>query len=308
MRITNRMLSNNAIRNINRNLENMARAQEQMSSGKRVNRPSDDPIVVARILAFKTSIAANDQYQKNMEDAKGWVDASESALGMATSTLQRARELAVYGANGTMPKESMQALGKEVDQLIDEMKQIANTSYGGRYLFGGSRTTEAPFVDNTGNDKNVKPVIYNGNEANLEWEIAPQVKITVNENGQQIFVDAIDTNTGNKIGIFDLLKKLSNALNSGDYSGVEDTLSQFDQAIDHILDIRASLGAMSNRLEMSLSRLGDTQISLTQTMSKLEDVDLAKATIEYKNYENVYLASLATSAKALQPSLIDYLS
>ncbi|OIQ60523.1 flagellar hook-associated protein FlgL [Neomoorella thermoacetica] len=299
MRITNRMLSNNAIRNINRNLENMARAQEQMSSGKRVNRPSDDPIVVARILAFKTSIAANDQYQKNMEDAKGWVDASESALGMATDVLQRARELAVYGANGTMPLESMQALGKEVDQLKDEMKQIANTSYGGRYLFGGSKTTEAPFGDD---------LVYKGDEANLEWEIAPRVKIAVNENGKETFVDAIDTGSGSKKGIFDLLSELSNALNKGDYSGVEGTLSQFDQAIDHILDIRASLGAMSNRLEMSLSRLSDTQISLTQTMSKLEDVDLAKATIEYKNYENVYLASLATSAKALQPSLIDYLS
>ncbi|GAF26459.1 MAG: flagellar hook-associated protein 3 FlgL [Moorella sp. (in: firmicutes)] len=294
MRITNRMLSNNAIRNINRNLENMARAQEQMSSGKRVNRPSDDPIVVARILAFKTSIAANDQYQKNMEDAKGWVDASEGALGMATDVLQRARELAVYGANGTMPDTSMKALAAEVNQLIDEMVQIANTSYGGRYLFGGSNTTTPPF-SHTGDTINP-----NYNTQDLEWEIAPQVTITVNKNGGEVFQQGDND-------IFQLLKELRDDLDGGKNTDVSNLLGRFDQAIDHILDIRASLGAMSNRLEMSLSRLSDTQISLTQTMSKLEDVDLAKATIEYKNYENVYLASLATSAKALQPSLIDYL-
>ncbi|BCV20776.1 flagellar hook-associated protein FlgL [Moorella sp. Hama-1] len=294
MRVTNRMLNNNVIRNINRNLENMARTQEQMSSGKRVNRPSDDPIVVARVLGFKISIAANDQYKKNMEDAKGWLDASESALGMATDVLQRARELAVYGSNGTMPKESMEALAAEVDQLFGEMVQIANSSYGGRFLFGGSQTTQRPFTDD-GTYQGMK-----GSGSELKWEVAPQVTITVNENGQDVFKqDSID--------VFKLLEDLSKDLASHNNTAVSSTLSQFDQAIDHILNLRATLGAKSNRMEMAMSRLDDTQIGLTQTMSKLEDIDLAETVMNYKTQENVYLASLSTGAKVLQPSLIDYL-
>ncbi|MBE3573709.1 MAG: flagellar hook-associated protein FlgL [Moorella humiferrea] len=304
MRITNRMLGQNVVRNINRNLENMYRTQEQMSTGKRVNRPSDDPIVVARILAFKTSIAANDQYKKNMEDAKGWLDASESALGMATDVLQRARELAVYGSNGTMPAESMQALGQEVDQLLDEMVQVANTSYGGRYLFGGTYTQETPFAK-TITDGKISSVVYNGNLGELNWEIAPGVVVAVNENGGKIFSQAIDN--GGKDSIFDLLIELRDALNGGNYSAVQSTLGKFDQAIDHLLNIRATLGAKSNRLEMAMSRLDDTQTGLTATMSKLEDVDLAETVMNYKNRENVYLASLATGAMVLQRSLIDYL-
>ncbi|AKX93493.1 flagellar hook-associated protein FlgL [Moorella thermoacetica] len=304
MRVTNRMLNNNVIRNINRNLENMARTQEQMSSGKRVNRPSDDPIVVARVLAFKTSIAANDQYKKNMEDAKGWLDASESVLGMATDVLQRARELAVYGSNGTMPPESMDALGKEVDQLLDEMMQVANTSYGGRYIFGGSQTTATPFVSNSSSTDD--PVEYNGDSAALNWEIAPGVTISVNENGDQIFMQAINNGSATE-SIFKLLNDLSAALHGGTATDVSATLNKFDQAIDHILNIRATLGAKSNRMEMAMSRLEDTQIGLTQTMSKLEDIDLAETVMNYKTQENVYLASLSTGAKVLQPSLIDYL-
>ncbi|MGI6285535.1 flagellar hook-associated protein FlgL [Neomoorella humiferrea] len=307
VRITNRMLGQNVIRNINRNLEYMYRVQEQMSTGKRVNRPSDDPIVVARVLAFKTSIAANDQYKKNMEDAKGWIDASESALGMATDVLQRARELAVYGANGTMPEESMQALGEEVEQLLDEMVQVANTSYGGRYLFGGTVTTKVPFNKISDTNNLQYPVAYQGDTGSLNWEIAPGVVLPVNENGRKVFVEAVDDGSGGNLSLFKLLSDLSGALKSGDYGQVEASLGKFDQAIDHLLNIRAALGAKSNRMEMAMSRLDDTQIGLTTTMSKLEDVDLAETVMNYKNRENVYLASLATGAMVLQPSLIDYL-
>ncbi|WP_338825200.1 Flagellar hook-associated protein 3 [Moorella humiferrea] len=307
VRITNRMLGQNVVRNINRNLEYMYRVQEQMSTGKRVNRPSDDPIVVARVLAFKTSIAANDQYKKNMEDAKGWIDASESALGMATDVLQRARELAVYGANGTMPEESMQALGEEVEQLLDEMVQVANTSYGGRYLFGGTYTTGTPFEKESDPTNPDYPVKYEGNTGELNWEIAPGVVIPVNENGSKVFMEAVNDGAGGKLSLFKLLSDLSGALKRGNYGQVEASLGKFDQAIDHLLNIRAALGAKSNRMEMAMSRLDDTQIGLTTTMSKLEDVDLAETVMNYKNRENVYLASLATGAMVLQPSLIDYL-
>ncbi|MDK2820345.1 MAG: flagellar hook-associated protein 3 FlgL [Clostridia bacterium] len=303
MRITNHMLSRNVIRNITHNLEVMSKTQEQMASGHTVNRPSDDPIYTARILSFKSSIAADDQYKKNMEDAKGWLDASDGALDLTIKVLQRARELAVYGSNGTLPKNSMEAQAKEVDQLIDELKQTANISYGGRYLFGGTDTTEVPF-EKVGNN-----IVYKGNTGSLEWEIAPNVTMAVNENGQKIFMEAIDSD-GDGVkdkGIFDLLGELSTSLKSGDYQAVSNTLGDFSKAVDHVLSIRATLGAKSNRMELAMARLDESQLSLKETMSKLADVDLAEVVMNYKAQEYVYQAALATGAKVLQPSLIDYL-
>ncbi|MDN5346731.1 MAG: flagellar hook-associated protein 3 FlgL [Clostridia bacterium] len=316
MRVTNRMLVANVLQNINRNLEIMSKTQKQMSSGKKVSRPSDDPIAVARILSFKTALALQEQHNKNMEDARGWLDASESALNMATATLQRARELAVYGANGTMSKASMKALAEEVDQLIDELVHTANTSYGGRFLFGGSQTTSAPFRRS---DSPAKPVDYNGDEQSLEWEVAPQVTMSVNENGQKVFMavieaaDGLDVDTDNdgtpdKKSIFKLLQDLHDALQGQDASRISgELLGQFDQAIDHLLNIRATLGARSNRLVMAQERLFNAKISLTETMSKLEDINLAETVMYYKTQENVYQAALATAAMVIQPSLINYL-
>ncbi|MGI9951230.1 flagellar hook-associated protein FlgL [Moorellaceae bacterium AZ2] len=296
MRVTNRMLINNVLTNINNNLQNMSKTQKQMSSGKRVSRPSDDPIVVARVLSFKTALAQQDQYDKNMADARGWLDASETALNMATATLQRARELAVYGANGTMPEASLKALAAEVDQLIDELIQTANTSYGGRFLFGGTTTTSAPF-ERTGDS-----VSYNGNTGSLDWEVAQGVTITVNENGKKVFMEAV-----NGSSIFELLFDLKDHLEKSEHSEVGNTIAEFDQAIDHLLNIRATLGAKSKRLEMAQERLFVAKIGLTETMSKLEDIDLAETVMYYKNAENVYQAALATAAMVLQPSLVHYL-
>ncbi|SMB93890.1 flagellar hook-associated protein 3 FlgL [Thermanaeromonas toyohensis ToBE] len=303
MRVTNQMLINNLLTNINHNLEILSRTQKQLSSGKTVSRPSDDPIIVARVLAFKTALAEDEQYSKNMDDARGWLDASEGALNMATSTLQRAKELAVYGANGTLPQASREALAAEVDQLIDELIQTANTSYGGRYLFGGSYTTLPPFSRAGG------IVVYNGDDKALEWEVAPQVTMAVNENGNKTFMQAVDSD-GDGVpdkSIFQVLQDLYQALLDGNYPGLSKTLGELDQAIDHILNIRATLGAKSNRVRMAQERLFSAKASLTETMSKLEDIDLAETVMNYKNQENVYQAALATAAMILQPTLINYL-
>lgn len=303
MRVTNRMLITNVLTNINNNLQNMGKVQKQMSSGKRVSRPSDDPIVVARVLSFKTALAQQDQYDKNMADARGWLDASETALNMATATLQRARELAVYGANGTMPEASLKALAAEVDQLIDELIQTANTSYGGRFLFGGTTTTSAPFKREKDPVSGKDLVSYNGNTGSLDWEVAQGVTITVNENGQKIFMEAVNGSQS----IFELLFDLKDHLEKSEHSEVGNTIGEFDQAIDHLLNIRATLGAKSKRLEMAQERLFVAKIGLTETMSKLEDIDLAETVMYYKNAENVYQAALATAAMVLQPSLVHYL-
>lgn len=292
MRINNRMLTNNILRNLNHNLERLEKAQRQMSSGKLVSRPSDDPIVLSRIMSLKTMLMEQEQHVKNMEDAIGWVDATDSALGNASAVVQRARELAVYGASDSMPQASREALAAEVDQLINELSQVANSSYAGKYIFGGGVTNQEPFV------RSGDLVTYQGDSLKQQWEVSPGVTMPVNITGQEAFVDS---------GIFTALVELKNALMSADTQLIGQSVKKMDEKLDHILSLRAIAGAKSNRLRLAKDRAFETKIIQTELMSNLEDVDYAEAVINYKIQEYAYQAALSTAAKVIQPSLLDFL-
>ncbi|MBS3976789.1 MAG: flagellar hook-associated protein FlgL [Syntrophomonadaceae bacterium] len=297
MRITNNMLKNNVLQNLNHNLSYMAKVQRQMSSGKAVTRPSDDPIATAQILTYKTVLAEMDQHARNMDDAIGWLEVSESALNHVTKVLQRARELAVYGASGTIPSESRQALAQEVGQLVEEMAQAANTSYAGRYVFGGSVTHQPPFVHQG------SQVVYAGNDFRHNWEVAPGVTVAVNISGQEAFQIQAD-NTGK---VFQVMLDLKTALENSDMSQVSASIQTIENATNHILEQRAVLGAKSNRLQVAKERAQEAHLETTKLLSQLEDVDLAEAIIRFKSRESAYHAALSTAAMVLQPSLINFL-
>ncbi|KKM12370.1 hypothetical protein SY88_04295 [Clostridiales bacterium PH28_bin88] len=299
MRITNQMLTRNTLQNLNRNLRAMSTTQEQMSSGKKVSKPSDDPIATAQILSYKTFLGEQKQHLRNIEDGIGWIDVSESAVGRVTDIFQRARELAVYGASGTIPDDSRKALAREVDQLIDELVQVANTNYAGRYVFGGAYTAQPPFA-RVGDS-----VIYDGDGQAQNWEVAPGVTLSVNISG----IEGFDVpSTGSPSSLFASLFALRDALDNGDISALPGSvLSDLDKYGDHTLNVRAELGAKSNRLSLAKSRTEEAQVKMTEMMSKLEDIDLAETVMYYKNQEAVYQASLATAAMVLQPSLINFL-
>jgi len=297
MRITNNMLQNTVMQNLNRNLIYMAKAQGQMSSGKAVTRPSDDPIATAQILSYKTVLAEMEQHTRNMDDAIGWLDISESALNHVTKVLQRARELAVYGASGTIPSESRQALAQEVGQLVDEMAQAANTSYAGRYVFGGSETHQPPFVYQGGQ------VVYTGNNFHHNWEVAPGVTVAVNISGQEAF----QVQAGDAGKVFQVMLDLKTALENNDMGQIAASIQAIENANNHILEQRAVLGAKSNRLQVAKERVQEAHLDTAKLLSQIEDVDLAEAIIRFKSRESAYQAALSTAAMVLQPSLINFL-
>jgi flagellar hook-associated protein 3 FlgL len=297
MRVTNNMLKNNVLQNLHRNLSYMAKVQDQMSSGKAVTRPSDNPIATAQILSYKTVLTEMEQHSRNMDDAIGWLDVSESALNHSTMVLQRVRELAVYGATGTLSEPSRRALAQEVGQLTAEMVQAANASYAGRYVFGGSVTQQPPFAQ-VGSQ-----IDYMGDDFSHNWEVAPGVTIAVNLSGQKVFqVDA-----GNVSQTMQALLDLKTALEANDLDRIGDSIREIEDATNHILEQRAVLGAKSNRLRIAQERAQLAHLETTKLLSQLEDVDLAEAVIRFKSRESAYHAALSTAAMVLQPSLINFL-
>jgi flagellar hook-associated protein 3 FlgL len=299
LRVTSSMLINNFVRNMQINLRRLEQIQDTLASGKKLRRPSDDPVGVVGSLYLRSDLGKHEQFISNIEDAKTWMEITDSALGNATEVLQRARELALYGANGTLPQESRDALACEVEQLRDQLVLIANTTLGGRYIFGGTRTEEPPCVVDSNGD-----VKWKGNEKNIDYEVAPGVTIPVNCNGKIVFTGSGDEQSD----VFKVLNNLVNDLKDGKTGDISSArIGEIDKIIDRIIETRGELGARINRAEMALDRAQQQQIKQTELLASAEDADIAETIVDLKAQENVYRVCLAAGARIIMPTLIDFL-
>lgn len=296
MRVTDGMLMTNFLNNYHNNLEKLQKNQNMLSTGKKISRPSDDPVAVATSLRIRTDMARNDAYTKNADYAKSWLDITDSALNQLGDLLQRTRELAVQGANGTLTQADMQKMANEIEQLKAQMIQVGNTQYNGRYIFAGFKTTTQPFSEDNNS--------YNGDNGLIEFEVgAGGNKIAVNVPGDKVF-DVDLTGTSQLLVMMDNLKS---ALDSGDHQAVSNLIVDVDKQMENVLAVRAEVGAKSNRIDLIQNRLQDDNYNFTALLSKSEDADLAQVITNLKMDENVYRASLAAGARIMQPSLIDFL-
>lgn len=302
MRVTNKTMLNNYLSNLNRNLRQMSKYQDQLSSGKEIRRPSDDPFAVTRSMSLHTSLNQNSQYLRNIEDSIGWVDITDSALGNLGDVMNRLRELVIKGGNGSLADSDRNAIKDEVVQLIEQVVQIGNANYDGRYIFGGQRTTEPPFKL-TGGILDYVGGMEMDNETILKREISQNVIIEVNIPGEWIM--------SSKDGSLDLpitLNNIVSALESGDTSQLGgQILKELDDNIDNLLALRSEAGAKYNRLEAAKMKNEEESFNMTELLSKTEDIDFAEKIMHYMMMENIYQASLATGAKIMQPSLLDFL-
>lgn len=304
MRVTNRMLINNMINNIGGNLRRMEKYQNRLSTGKKINVPSDDPVVAARALKLRTDVSRLEQYDRNVKDALSWMEITESSLANITDILHRARVLAVQGANGTTTPEDTQKIEEEVKQLKHQLIQVANSTYSGRYIFSGFKTDQkllnedGSFAIEVIND--VEKIVY-------EVDIGDDIRI--NLTGRDVFnnggdATALDPNPPLMIELFN---QFIAALNVGDHSTVGGLLDDIDEHMDNITRVRADVGARYNRLELTENRLSKNIYNFTKLMSENEDIDQAENIMLLKSEENVYQASLAGGARIIQPSLMDFL-
>lgn len=291
MRITNRILTSHLRDNLNRNLQELDALNSKLSSGKKYRLPSDYPAAATRAMKLSSDITETEQYIENVDEVTTWLSATDASLDEVTKALQRARELAVYGSNGTLSPANMQAIGREIDQLRDSIFQVANTRVGGRYIFAGSRTQTQPFIDDGSGG-----IQYQGDADDVNSEIGLGILVPRNIPGDAAFGD-----------VFSVLQDLSDSLQAGDSERVSDLLSDLDAVTDNVLRYRSEVGARMNRLDLTRGRLEEFKINLTELVSKNSDIDVAKVIMELKMQENVYRMALASGARIIQPSLLDYM-
>lgn len=287
MRITNSLQYQNLSSNIETSLDTLNTTQSQISSGKKIQTFSDDAAGASQALSVRSALGDNAQYQRNAAAATSFLTASEGALSSATSVLQSARQIAVAGANSTQTAGSLTALGDQVDGAIQQLSQIANIQSGGRYLFGGTKTTTPPF-DAT--------QTYQGNSGAINSTLGPNASVQINTDGAAAFGPA-----------FTALQSLKTDLASGDATAISGDIGTIDTALSALNTASATAGAKANQATAATQQLTRAQSDYQTSLSSLEDVDLASAYVQLQSATNVYQASLSVTAKAFQYSLSDYL-
>jgi len=299
MRVSNTTLRHNVMRNLNLSLRELAKAQRQMASGQIVSRPSDNPILTTRLVNLDSALAESAQLKTNVQDGIAWLNMTDTTLGDATDALQRARELALAGANDTLPPAIREYNAREVDQILRHVLSLANTSFdGNRFLFGGTHFGSQPFVSSeVGGNIVVDPASPGGHGA-INYEILRGMTLQVNVEGQSLFVGG---------GVFGALAMTRDALAVAPTEDIHDAIDALDSAIDNVLESRATVGARQNRLQLAERRYQEEQVTLAELKSKLGDVNMAEAIMEFNVREHVYQAALGAAARVMQPTLLDFL-
>ena len=296
-RVTQSMLNQNMLYNLQRNAREMEKLQNQASTGKRINKPSDDPVVAVRSMFYRSSLIEIDQFKNNVDEGNSWMTTTDESLDEVNSALQRVRELTIQGLNGTNSPEDRNAIAQEINQLKEHIGEVANSQIAERYIFARTDFKTAPYRDDPpGSPKE----FWNNNQGKMESQIGQNNFVQVNIVGTDIF-----NNDGNG-GVFKVLSDIVSGFRS-ETGAASDILDKLDMQIDNVLAQRSELGARMNRLDLSKSRLEQLEISTISMLSREEDVDISKVIIDFKAQENVHQAALSIGAKVIQTSLVDFL-
>jgi flagellar hook-associated protein 3 FlgL len=309
MRVTQRMMVNNFLSNIAANTEQLANLQDQLASGKRLRKPSDDPQALNRALTIKVSSDQNTQYLRNISLASGWLSATDSTLGNMEDTLIQARDIGLRGLSNTIGSDERASLAKQVDGKLEEFVQSANSTYQGSYLFSGRMVTTSPFtpVRTNGEITSVAGSYRAGDAYNpatsggqVSREVANGVDVVVNVAGDQTVAGNVPIQQGMQ-ALMDLRDWLNNPA-SGSAN-----VNQISTALDGLSSLRSTVGTQVQRVDNTENLLNGENVNLASLLSQAQDADVAAVMTKLATQQTVYQASLQAGAKVLQRSLLDYL-
>lgn len=307
MRVTTSLMTKSYIRNLNRQTTKVQKYQEQLSSLKEVNRPSDDPLTVSKILDLNNNITQNVSYLTTIDEAIDWTNVQDAALGQASNSLGRIRTLIQSAANGTMSPQDRLAVKNDVEGEIGSFIDALNTSIGGRFVFAGQHTTDKPFVLGDNGAIEYKGTAANITNKNLPREVAPGVTVDLLTDGNRLmnFGDEEDDNISNFFG------KVLTALSSENEDEIStlggDLLAEADAAFENVVEMRVNIGATFNRFESAKSRNETENLNLKSILSSKQDVDLAEKYMEYSMEMIAFEATLQIGTRILQTNILNFL-
>lgn len=308
-RVTLSSSSRSVLANLRTASDRVATAQEQLSSGLRINRPSDAPLDAAQAERLQANKAQLDQYASNATQAQSQVDFAASTVQGFSDLLIQAREACTQGANASMSAADRLTLADSVDKLLQSAVDGANTQFNGRYLFAGTATATQPFQTQLGSSGSIESVTYQGNDGRIQVDVGPRARVQTNEPGSTILGAS-----GTAGSVFDALIQLRDTLRND--AGKSDSqvsaelssqLTGLGAAQDRVLGATASLGSRSNQIQATSAALSNAQLANTQLLSHLQDADMAGAATAFYGQETALQAAMIAATKMFGTSLFNYI-
>lgn len=303
MRVSTSMIFDAGVSSLNKQSAELLHIQQQIASGRRILRPSDDPVAAARALEVTQSRDILTQYTANQDSAMSALGLAEGQLESATEILQRVRELIIQAGSPALTAANRQAIAVELRARYDNLMGIANSADGqGQFQFSGYQGSTKPFSGTVDALIAGAEITYAGDDGQRKIQVSATRQMEVSDSGNAVFV-----RTGNGESVFKTMATLIGQLELNDTTGLTTATTKITNAGDNILRVRAALGSRMNELE-SLGYLNqDLSLQYDQTLSNLQDLDYAKAISDLTQKQNQLEAAQESFAKISQLSLFDYL-
>jgi len=269
--------------------EELNNANLIVTTGKRINKLSDDPVGVTQGLNIKAALANIEQLERNISLGNLWLAASESALSQTQDIVLDMKVLSIQMATATVDSTQRASAAQVVQNMLEEIASLANTDVSGRYIFGGTKTDTAPFSQDG--------TTYSGNNDAFTIKSGKNATIEVGSDGSAAFGT-----------LFTTLSAFQTALETNDVSGIQTAMTALDTNFDALSEKISYMGAQMRRIEVKETILENLNLSNTERLSEVEDADITEAIMDLKSVEFAYEATLASSARVMSLSLLDYLT
>ncbi len=267
----------------------------ELSSGRRVNQPSDDPAAAALLVDNHDRTTITARYLQSLDSLQGQFQTADSTLSSVITALQRALTLGVQGANGTLSDADRTAIAGELQGIQDQLISLGNTSFQGRQLFAGTLTGAPPFVKDNAVPSGVR---YDGNDGVNTVQIGDGYRVAANKPGSQLFIAP-----GHDM--FQAMSGLITSLQSN--TGIDTAVTTLRDSFDYVSGQRVFYGNSMNQAQSQSTYLGSAKLQLSQQQNTLGAADLEAAASRLINAQNATNATLAAVGRISQLSLFDYL-
>jgi flagellar hook-associated protein 3 FlgL len=300
-RITPSMVTGTMIGDLSTSLAGLERTTEELSSGKSILEPSEDPYGASQVIAMQSQLDGLTEYENSAQNGISWLSTASDAMTSIGSAVQRVRELVVQAANGTNSKSDRETDALEIEQLTETIKQDANTQFAGQYIFSGTATSTAPYEPGE-NDE------YKGNTESIQRMVGPGASVSVSINLSKLLGDGASSEDGKLLDTLNTIAKQMRESSAESVAALGDEdLGKLDTHIEELSDLQAAAGSATDQMKAAVARNEDVQASIQKGLSSVDETNIATVSIAYSNEQAAYQAALRASATIIQESLLNFL-
>lgn len=299
MRVTDKILQNNFLANLNYATERLYHAETRALTGRRITKPSDDPVDTITSLAIRTRVSEIEQYQRNISRSKTKLENTETLVTEMADLYQRVSTLVVQGASDSTGPEDRISISYEINQILEQVFSIANSKSESTYVFAGTTNNIQPYIAQRNAEGEIEGVTTSGTAGSIMSNIGQNVSIKINTNGEDLFEQGEN--------LFNLLIDIRDNLRNGNSSQIGENLNNLDEASEKIFNMQAIIGSRVNRVESAEARAENDLVNFTEYLSNVEDADSAEAIIDYQLELTTLQASLEAGSRLQYPKLSDFL-